>query len=240
MKTILLPAILIVLLLVTPWNKPAAPAAGPLIDFEVKGMPLAKAIRKLEEASGQKIVAGDALNARITISAKQQTLDAILDQIAVQAEAVSMTVAPIYSAESSLRELKEHFRSGAPVSHWAEAARNFSGDRQVVYTFDPQDANPLISVDAESFPAKTLAPIISENAGAYLLLEDQENKKVSITLYDESVDTTVEALARRLGKHWTRLHLLQPRPAELVKIQAGGIPHFAALREAGRSDTAIN
>src|SRR4051812_28906597 len=129
MKTIFLPVLLIVLLFVTPWNKPAVPASGALINFEVSGMPLGKAIKRLEEASGQKIVFSDTLNARITISAQQETLDAILDQIATQAGALSMPVAPIYSADSSLRELTRYFRSGLPVSHWAEAARYFSGDR---------------------------------------------------------------------------------------------------------------
>jgi type II secretory pathway component GspD/PulD (secretin) len=233
MKIVLWFAMLVVLLLATLWNQPAAPASGALIDFEVKAMPLAKALRLLEEKSGQRIVAGDTLEARVTVSAKQQTLDAILDQIASQAGAICMVVAPIYSADSSLRELTDWFRSGAPVSRWSEAAQNFSNDRRLVYGFDPEDVSSLISVDATAFPAKCLAPIITRNSGTHLVLEDQENKKVTISLYDEPLDNAVQTLARRLGKHWTRLHVLQPRPAELVKIDAAGRRHFASLRRPG-------
>jgi len=240
MKTVLFPAILVVLLGVSVWNRPAAPASAELVDLEVKDVPLHRVLSLLEAKTGQHIVAGSRLDARITLSMQQQSLDVILEKIAAQAGAVSTVVVPIYGADSSLRELTQWFREGSPAEHWSEAARKVTRGTPAPFALNPANPATSVSVDATGYSAAHLAPIISETVGAQFLLEDHVDKKVTLTLFEDSIDTAAQALARRLGKRWTRLHVLQPRPAELAQAPVIEPRYFAANERSGTNRTVVN
>jgi hypothetical protein len=202
------------------WFRTARSADG-LIDIQVSSAPLAEVIQTLERKSGRTIVAPKSMDARITLSLRQQALETILARVAEQANAVAILALPVYSEESSLQELVRWFETSGSVSRWSESTNLFTGDRRMLFFRDPREPEPLVSISVTNVAAPDTASLISQAAGAHVLLEDKTKGSVSLALKDQPVTQAAEAFASRLGKKSAELYLLQPKPKQLALISAG-------------------
>ena len=219
MKKLLLP-ILVAVAGIVFWERRGAASSERLIDLDVQDAPLAEVARLLEKASGQPIVAANSLGARITLHLHQQTLETILRRVADQANAICIMTQPIYGTDASLRELRGWFTSGAPVATWKETTNLFAGDRRMIYFRDANEPEPLVTLAVTNVAAIEAAALVSQAAGAHVLLEDQLNPRISLSLKDQTVQASAQELAARLGRKTSTLRVLQPKPKQLTQIGA--------------------
>src|SRR5947209_212402 len=81
-----------------------------LVTLNVRNVPLADVLRKIQRQTWTKIRAGKNLNARITLRVKDKPLAYVLDRVAEQAGAHWSTLYAVYDSRRALNKLKSALR----------------------------------------------------------------------------------------------------------------------------------
>ena len=120
-----------------------------LVTLDVREVPLAEVLRKIESQIGTKIRAEKSVDARITLRVKAAPLRSVLDRIAQQAGARWSSVYAVYDSSRALKALDSAFRGDGelePVG-WMRVAPVFPSPDQLQREFDkssPESDSPLL------------------------------------------------------------------------------------------------
>ncbi|HET7873774.1 MAG TPA: hypothetical protein VFL42_14760 [Terriglobales bacterium] len=97
-----------------------------VVSLDVRNLPLAEVLHKIERQTWKKIRAENALNARITLRVAEMPLSQVLDRIAAQAGVRWSTVYAVYGSRSSLSALDSALRSDGKLepAGWSKIAPN--------------------------------------------------------------------------------------------------------------------
>ena len=97
-----------------------------LVSLDVRNMPLAAVLHKIERQTWKKIRAENELNARITLHVVNMPLNDVLDRIAVQAGARWSTLYAVYGSRASLSALDTALRNDGKLepAGWTKVAPN--------------------------------------------------------------------------------------------------------------------
>ena len=89
-----------------------------IVTLNVRNMPLAQVIRKLEWQTWQKICVDGKLSGNVTLAVRDRPLTEVLERVAEQTDAHWCTVHAVYDTSRALRQLKNSLTGG---NKWEEA-----------------------------------------------------------------------------------------------------------------------
>jgi hypothetical protein len=118
-----------------------------LVTLDVRELPLADILRKIEHQTWTKIRAENGLDARITLRVNDATLPSVLDRIAQQAGARWSTVYAVYDSAHALKALDSALRRDGklePVG-WTRVAPQFPNPDEL-----PEKGGPLSDSTTDS------------------------------------------------------------------------------------------
>ncbi len=95
-----------------------------LVTLDVRNMPLAEVLRKVERQTWKKIRAEQSLDARITLHVKNKPLSYVLDRIAEQAGARWSTLYAVYNSPTAVKALDISLRGDSKIESagWTKVA----------------------------------------------------------------------------------------------------------------------